>query len=156
MSLVLNLPAELETELPSEAAQLGLPLPEYVLRLLAGGRTLSPAPHTGLVGTRPEIVDSAAHARFAGASAPPSGRLDMSLARAKAIGRKRLEWDVCGRCRVGRPTWGTLTPRSRFDRSRVRPSPGKAWHSWIPGRRIPFFRPACCGSSAFSRRRGGR
>ena len=74
MSLVLNLPAELETELASEASHLGLPLTEYVLRLLADGRTLSRAPHTGtellaywqregLVGTRPDIADSAAHAR---------------------------------------------------------------------------------------------
>lgn len=74
MSLVLNLPAELESELAAEAARLGLPLPEYVLRLLAGGRTPSPAPRTGaellaywqgegLIGTRPEITDSPAHAR---------------------------------------------------------------------------------------------
>ncbi len=74
MSLVLDLPAELETELTAEAARLGLPLPEYVLRLLASGRAPSPAPRTGaellaywhgegLVRTRPEIADSSAHAR---------------------------------------------------------------------------------------------
>ena len=74
MSLVLELPPELETELAAEAADLGLPLPEYVLRLLAEGRSLSPAPRTGaelvaywqgegLVGARPEITDAAAHAR---------------------------------------------------------------------------------------------
>jgi hypothetical protein len=74
MSLVLDLPAELETELAAEAARLGLPLPEYVLRLLAGGRAPTPAPRTGaellaywqgegLVGTRPDITDSSAHAR---------------------------------------------------------------------------------------------
>jgi hypothetical protein len=74
MSLVLNLPPELETELAAEAAHLGLPLPEYVLRLLAGGRAPGPAPRTGaelvtywqgegLVGTRPEIADGPAHAR---------------------------------------------------------------------------------------------
>jgi hypothetical protein len=77
MSLVLDLPAELETELTelaAEAARLGLSLPEYVLRVLAGGRTLSSAPRTGtellaywqgegLVGTRSDIVDSPAHAR---------------------------------------------------------------------------------------------
>ena len=68
MSLVLDLPPELETELATEAARLGLPLPEYALRLLAGGRGLHPAPRTGaellaywqgegLVGTRPEITD---------------------------------------------------------------------------------------------------
>lgn len=74
MSLVLDLPAELETELAAEAAHLGLPLPEYALRLLAGGRSLRSAPHTGaellaywqgegLVGTRPDITDAPAHAR---------------------------------------------------------------------------------------------
>jgi hypothetical protein len=74
MSLVLDLPADLETELAAEAARFGLPLSEYVLRLLAGGRTMNPAPRTGaellaywqgesLIGTRPEIVDSPAHAR---------------------------------------------------------------------------------------------
>ena len=74
MSLVLNLPAELESELAAEAAQLGLPLPEYALRILAAARSLAPAPRTGadllaywqaenLVGTRPEISDASAHAR---------------------------------------------------------------------------------------------
>jgi hypothetical protein len=74
MSLVLDLPAELEAELAAEAARLKLPLTEYVLRLLAGGRTPSPAPRTGaellaywqsesLVGTRTDIMDSPAHAR---------------------------------------------------------------------------------------------
>jgi hypothetical protein len=74
MSLVLNLPPELETELAAEAAHLGLPLPEYAVRLLAGGPSLRPAPRTGaellaywqgegLVGTRPEITDVPADAR---------------------------------------------------------------------------------------------
>ena len=74
MSLVLHLPADLETELTAEAARHGLPLAEYVLRLLAGGRAPTPAPRTGaellaywqgagLIGTRPEIADSSAHAR---------------------------------------------------------------------------------------------
>ena len=69
MSLVLDLPSELETELAAEAAHLGLPLQEYVVRLLAGGRSPGPAPRhglellaywqgAGLVGTRPEIADS--------------------------------------------------------------------------------------------------
>jgi len=52
MSLVLDLPAELETELAAEAARLRLPLPEYVLRLLASGRTPTPAPCTGRNSTR--------------------------------------------------------------------------------------------------------
>jgi hypothetical protein len=74
MNLVLDLPPELESELAAEAARLGLPLPEYILRLLVGGRALHPAPRTGaellsywqgegLIGTRPEIEDNSAHAR---------------------------------------------------------------------------------------------
>jgi hypothetical protein len=74
MSLVLDLPAELESELAAEASRLGLPLPEYVLRLLAAGRVPSPVPRTGgelldywrdegLIGTRSEITDSSTHAR---------------------------------------------------------------------------------------------
>ena len=74
MSLVLDLPPDLETELATEAAQLGLPLSEYALRLIAAGRSTRPALRTGaellgywqregLVGTRPEITDSQAHAR---------------------------------------------------------------------------------------------
>lgn len=74
MSLVLNLPAELERELTAEATRLGLPLPEYVLRLLADGQALSRAPRTGaellafwqnegVIGTRSEIADGSAHAR---------------------------------------------------------------------------------------------
>jgi hypothetical protein len=74
MSLVLDLPAELENELAAEASRLGLSLPEYVLRLLTGGRTSSPPPRTGaellaywrregLIGTRQDIADSSAHAR---------------------------------------------------------------------------------------------
>jgi hypothetical protein len=74
MSIVLDLPPELETELAAEAARLGLPLTEYALRLLAGARGPTPALRNGaellqywqaedLVGTRPDIADSAAHAR---------------------------------------------------------------------------------------------
>ena len=74
MSLVLDLPPELESELAAEAAHFGLPLSEYALRLLTGRRGVRPAPRTGadlvaywqgegLVGTRPEITDSPAHAR---------------------------------------------------------------------------------------------
>jgi cytosine/adenosine deaminase-related metal-dependent hydrolase len=74
MSLVLDLPPELENELATEAARLGLSLPEYVLRLLAVGGGPKSAPRSGaellaywqgegLVGTRPDITDSPAHAR---------------------------------------------------------------------------------------------
>jgi hypothetical protein len=73
MSLVLELPPELESELAAQAADCGLPLPEYALRLLAS-QSLRPAVRRGaelldywqaegLVGTRPEILDARAHAR---------------------------------------------------------------------------------------------
>lgn len=74
MSLVLDLPPELENELAAEAARLRLPLSEYALRLLSGERTSAPKPCTGaellaywqcegLVGTRSDIGDGPGHAR---------------------------------------------------------------------------------------------
>lgn len=74
MSLELDLPSELETQLANEAARLGVPLSEYALRLIAAGRSTGPALRNGtellgywqsegLVGTRSEIADSQAHAR---------------------------------------------------------------------------------------------
>ncbi len=64
MSLVLELSPDLESELSAEAAQLGLPLAEYAIGLLAEGRITGPLPtngkelvaywqNHGLVGTRP-------------------------------------------------------------------------------------------------------
>ena len=74
MSITLQLPPELESELAAEAAEWGLSLPEYALRLLSAGRTPDSQPRNGaelvaywqaaaLVGTRPDIVDAPAHAR---------------------------------------------------------------------------------------------
>lgn len=74
MSLVLELPPELERELAAEAARLQLPLSEYALRVLTAARMPTPALRTGaelvaywqaegLVGTRPDITDASAHAR---------------------------------------------------------------------------------------------
>jgi hypothetical protein len=74
MSLVLDLPPELESELAAEAARVGLPLPEYAIRVLAGGLGPVPPPRNGaelvaywqaegLVGTRPDITDGGVHAR---------------------------------------------------------------------------------------------
>ncbi len=74
MTLTLELPSELESELAAEAAQLGLSLPEYALRLLSSGRTPGSQPRNGaelvaywqaaaLVGTRSDIGDAPAHAR---------------------------------------------------------------------------------------------
>jgi hypothetical protein len=75
MNLTLELPDELERELASEAAQLGLSLSEYAVRLLSAPRFVGPgAPKTGaelvaywqaagVTGSRPDIADSQAHAR---------------------------------------------------------------------------------------------
>lgn len=65
MSIVLDLPPELESELAAEAARLRLPLAEYEVHLLLTGRSSEPKPsngaelvaywqNAGLVGTRPE------------------------------------------------------------------------------------------------------
>ena len=73
MNLIINLPPELESELTAQADRLGLTLPEYALRVLVSGRVPPKAPRTGaelvaywqdegLIGTRPEISDSQAHA----------------------------------------------------------------------------------------------
>ena len=74
MSITLDLPSELENELSTEAARLGISLAEYVLRILSTGRTVGAMPKTGaelvtywqsegLVGTRPDITDSPEYAR---------------------------------------------------------------------------------------------
>lgn len=71
---MLDLPADLESDLVAEAAERNLSLPEYVLRLLAEKRRPREQPRNGaeliaywesegLVGTRPDIADSASHAR---------------------------------------------------------------------------------------------
>jgi hypothetical protein len=74
MTLILELPRELEHELVNEAQQIGLSLPEYTLRLLWARPVLLMPPKTGadlvaywqsagLIGSRPDILDSQAHAR---------------------------------------------------------------------------------------------
>jgi hypothetical protein len=74
MSITLDLPQELESELATEATKLGVSLAEYVLRLLSTRSLVGPMPTTGaelvaywqregVIGTRPEIADSQAHAR---------------------------------------------------------------------------------------------
>lgn len=73
MRLELDLPTDLEAKLSAEADEVGLPLAEYVLRVLSAERNGHP-PRTGgellaywqqekLVGTRDDIADSSAHAR---------------------------------------------------------------------------------------------
>ena len=74
MSITLDLPEGLVSELGEEAERLGLSLGDYVVRLLATGRVSSPLPTTGaelvaywqaqgIVGSRPDISDSPIHAR---------------------------------------------------------------------------------------------
>ena len=74
MSIVLDLPQELESALATEATYLGLSLTEYVLRLLATRSLVGQLPITGtelvayrqregVIGARLEITDSQAHAR---------------------------------------------------------------------------------------------
>jgi hypothetical protein len=74
MSITLDLPEDLQTELSAEATQHGLSLPEYILRLLSTGSIIGKRPQTGaelveywhnegLIGTRPDLADSPAHAR---------------------------------------------------------------------------------------------
>ena len=74
MSITLDLPEELENELSAEATQLGLSLPEYILRVLSTGLIMDKTPKTGaelveywqsegLIGTRPDITDTQARAR---------------------------------------------------------------------------------------------
>lgn len=74
MTLVLELPPELEKDLAARAAELRLALPEYAIRVLAGAGAAAPKVVSGaelvafwkaegLVGTKPEIADAAGHAR---------------------------------------------------------------------------------------------
>ena len=74
MSIMLDLPQELESELAIEATRLGLSLTEYVLRLLSTRSIVGQLPTTGaelvaywqregVIGARPDITDSQAHAR---------------------------------------------------------------------------------------------
>ncbi len=74
MTLTLELPQELERRLSTEASRLGLPLEQYALRLLGDDSFLERRPRTGaevvahwrregVIGSRPDIQDSQAHAR---------------------------------------------------------------------------------------------
>lgn len=74
MTLTVEIPAGLESELTAETEKMGLPLPEYALFVLSTGRVLTNPPKTGaelveywksagVIGSRPEITDSQAHAR---------------------------------------------------------------------------------------------
>ena len=74
MSLTLDLPPELAAKLAAEAARLQIPLQDYAVQLLASRTAHNSQPRTGaelvqywqetgLIGTRPDISDGAAHAR---------------------------------------------------------------------------------------------
>lgn len=74
MSITLELPADLENALTTEAAHLGLSLSQYTLRLLStrllpvsrpttGAELVAYWQREGVIGTRPDIPDSQAHAR---------------------------------------------------------------------------------------------
>jgi tryptophan synthase alpha subunit len=75
MSITLDLPQDLESELSAEAARLGLSLSEYALRVLLTRRTRGgTVPQTGaelvaywqrqgVIGTRGDIANSQEHAR---------------------------------------------------------------------------------------------
>jgi hypothetical protein len=80
MSQIIDLPDDLADALNDEASRLGMSLPEYAVLLLASAR---PSPTTvqsgadlvafwraeGLVGNRPDIVDSQTEARHLRAQA---------------------------------------------------------------------------------------
>lgn len=74
MNITLELPSDLQNELSVEASRLKLPLPEYILRILAFRPFLQNPPKTGIelvaywesvgvVGSRPDITDSQEYAR---------------------------------------------------------------------------------------------
>ncbi len=74
MSIQVELPPELESELSTEAVRLNLSLSEYILRVLSIRKVLSNPPKTGaelvaywqsegVINSRPDISDSQVYAR---------------------------------------------------------------------------------------------
>jgi hypothetical protein len=74
MSIRLDLPLELESELSTEASRLNLPLTDYILQILSIRQVLNNPPKTGaelvaywqsagVINSRPEISDSQVHAQ---------------------------------------------------------------------------------------------
>jgi hypothetical protein len=74
MSIVLKLPPELETKLAAAASREGIPLADYVVRVLSNGgppragigsgaELVAYWQQAGLVGVRSDIDDSQQHAR---------------------------------------------------------------------------------------------
>jgi hypothetical protein len=74
MSIRIDLPPDLESELFTEASRLNLPLSDYILHVLSTRQVLPNPPKTGVelvaywqsvgvINSRPDITDSQAHAR---------------------------------------------------------------------------------------------
>lgn len=74
MNVSLDLPSDLENELSTEASQLRLSLTEYILRILSfrpflqnppktGAELVAYWESTGVINSRPDIVDSQEYAR---------------------------------------------------------------------------------------------
>jgi len=74
MSISLDLPTQLESELSTEASRLNLPLSDYIFRVLSVRQVLSNPPKNGtelvaywqsegVINSRPDIIDSQVHAR---------------------------------------------------------------------------------------------
>jgi hypothetical protein len=73
MTITLELPPELETKLAAEASRQGVPLADYLLRVLSNGGQKAPSisgtelvaywQQAGIVGSRGDIQDSQQHAR---------------------------------------------------------------------------------------------
>jgi hypothetical protein len=74
MSLLLDLPIDLENELAAEARRLGISVSDYALRVLAAWRTPNDMPSNGaelltywhklgVIGMREDITDAPQHAR---------------------------------------------------------------------------------------------
>ena len=75
MSVTIDLPKELESELSTEAAKFGLSLSEYALHILSSSFIIGNKPDTGadlvdywqsqgVIGWRPDIKDSLKHAQW--------------------------------------------------------------------------------------------
>ena len=74
MSIILNLPSDLESKLAAQAARHGVSISEYLLKILSHGENSATTVQNGkdlvaywrscgIIGTRQEISDSQHHAR---------------------------------------------------------------------------------------------
>jgi hypothetical protein len=72
MTLTLDLPPELEARLRDEAARRGVPVEDYAVQVLqdgtlgqtVGAQIVAEWERAGVIGCRPDIKDSQAHARM--------------------------------------------------------------------------------------------